>query len=96
MGRFIEPLGGADPECIFGNEGFEAFKQYIEENIQYPAVETTADRVVVVMRFTLKPNGEISDIETLRSPGQSFTAEATRLIMEVPSWNPAFTASGIN
>jgi len=75
-------------------EGFKEFKQYIEENIQFPDVETTASRVTVILRFTVKPSGEISDIIALRSPGQPFTQEATRLIMDGPSWNPASDENG--
>ena len=74
--------------------GFPAFKDYIKENIQFTEVETTTDRVVVILRFTVTSAGEITDIVPLRSKGEPFTQEAIRLIKEGPSWNPATDENG--
>ncbi|MEN8230963.1 MAG: carboxypeptidase-like regulatory domain-containing protein, partial [Bacteroidota bacterium] len=64
VGRGIQPTGvptGAYSTVKLGDEipgsqrsaqpsdGYRAFKQYIEENIQFPEVKTTSDRVVVVL-----------------------------------------------
>jgi hypothetical protein len=74
--------------------GFKAFKQYMEASIKYPDVESTAERAVVILRFTVKPSGDLTSIIPLRSPGEPFTQEAIRLIKEGPSWNPAFNDDG--
>lgn len=74
--------------------GFDVFKKYMEENIQFPDVETSADRVVVVLKFTVTSEGDLSDFTALRSPGESFTREAIRLINEGPSWNPGYDDKG--
>jgi len=74
--------------------GFKAFKQYMEESIKYPDVESTAERAVVILRFTVKPSGDLTSIIPLRTPGEPFTEEAIRLIIEGPSWNPAFNDDG--
>ena len=74
--------------------GYRAFKQYIENNIQFPEVETTTDRVVVILKFTVTTAGEITDIVPLRSKGEPFTQEAIRHIKEGPSWNPATDENG--
>ena len=74
--------------------GYRAFKQYIENNIQFPEVETTTDRVVVILKFTVTTAGEITDIVPVRSKGEPFTQEAIRLIKEGPSWNPATDDNG--
>ncbi len=74
--------------------GYRAFRQYLENNIQFPEVETTTDRVVVILKFTVTSAGEITDIVPLRSKGEPFTQEAIRLIKEGPSWNPATDDNG--
>jgi hypothetical protein len=80
---------GAEPE-----EGLEAYKIYIEEQIRFPAGDTISKREVVVLKFNVALDGSISQITTLRSPGDPFTEEAIRLLNEGPSWNPAKNESG--
>lgn len=75
--------------------GDRAFKQYIETNIQFPEVETTTNRVVVILKFTVTSAGEIKNFITVRSSGELFTQEAIRLIKEGPSWNPATDDNGV-
>jgi hypothetical protein len=74
--------------------GYEAFESYVEKNIRFPAEDTTTLRAVVVLTFTVKANGAISDILPLRSPGPDFTEEAVRLLNEGPPWVPATDTSG--
>ena len=74
--------------------GIEAYKIYMEKNIQFPAGDTLSKREVVVLKFSVKPDGNLSGILTLRSPGQAFTEEAIRLLEEGPAWNPAQGENG--
>jgi len=74
--------------------GFKDFKLYIEENIQFPLEDTINQKAVVVIKFKVGGTGEISEIMTLRSPGELFTDEAIRLLTEGPSWNPARNENG--
>lgn len=83
------PVRSAQP-----SEGYRAFKKYIEENITFPATDDPADRAVVVLRFTVTTDGEIKDPIPLRTPGDTFTQEAIRLVTEGPSWEPASDESG--
>lgn len=80
---------GAEPEG-----GLEAYKMYIEEQIRFPAGVTISKREIVVLKFNVALDGSISQIKTLRSPGDPFTEEAIRLLKEGPSWNPAKDESG--
>jgi len=81
--QFAQPAGG-----------YKAFKTYIEKNIRFPAEETDIDRAVVVLRFTVTSEGKIRDIIPLRSQGELFTAEAARLLLKGPAWNPATDQTG--
>ncbi len=80
---------GAEPEG-----GLETYKMYIEEQIRFPAGDTISKREVVVLKFNVESDGSISRINTLRSPGDSFTEEAIRLLNDGPSWNPAKNENG--
>ena len=80
---------GAEPEG-----GLEAYKMYIEEQIRFPAGYTNSKREVVVLKFNVALDGSISQILTLRSPGDPYTEEAIRLLNEGPSWNPAKDENG--
>jgi len=80
---------GAEPEG-----GLEAYKMYIEEQIRFPAGYTISKREVVVLKFNVALDGSISQIQTLRSPGDPYTEEAIRLLNEGPSWNPAKDENG--
>ncbi len=80
---------GAEPEG-----GLEAYKIYIEEQIRFPAGDTISKREVVVLKFNVESDGSISRINALRSPGNSFSEEAIRLVNDGPSWNPAKNENG--
>ena len=74
--------------------GIEAYKMYMEKNIRFPSGDTLSKREVVVLKFTVKSDGNLHGILTLRSPGQAFTEEAIRLLEEGPKWNPAQGENG--
>ena len=81
---------GAEPEG-----GLPAFKMYIEEQIRFPAGDSLIKREIVVLKFNVSREGSISNIQSLRSPGEQFTEEAIRLVTEGPSWKPARNESGV-
>jgi hypothetical protein len=74
--------------------GIEAYKIYMEKNIRFPAGDTLSKREVVVLKFSVNPDGKLSGVTSLRSPGQAFTEEAIRLLEEGPLWNPAQGENG--
>jgi TonB family protein len=74
--------------------GLDAFKMYIEEQIRFPAGDTSNMKGVVVLTFHVEADGTLSNIQTLRSPGEPFTEEAIRLLKEGPAWKPARNESG--
>ena len=55
----------------------------------FPEGYTPGKREIVVLKFTLRSNGTITDINSLKSPGESYSQEAVRLIQEGPRWTPA-------
>jgi len=80
----LETSSGAAPIA-----GFDSFTTYVRENLRFPAEDTIARRAVVVLRFTVTPEGIIRDIRPLHTDGEAYTREAERLLLEGPPWNPA-------
>ncbi len=79
------------PEPVIGTKNY---KKYLEQNIEFPRVDTDLQRAIVVLRFKVTRNGKIKDIVALKSPGEAFTSEAIRLLKEGPDWNPASNDKG--
>ena len=70
--------------------GNSAFKDYIKQNIQYPtSALDSKTKGTVRLKITVLRNGDISNIEVLKSLGTDFDDEAIRLIKEGPKWEPA-------
>jgi len=74
------------PSPVTGNR---KYKEYIQENLKYPAGDTTITRAVVVLNFMVAENGRPKNISILKSPGKSFSEEAIRLLVSGPDWYPA-------
>lgn len=85
---------GAEYSVAEPSIGFKDYKQYMEDNILFPQEEPETKKEVVVLKFTVTRAGAITDVLVLRSPGVSFTEEATRLLMDGPAWNPASNEQG--
>jgi hypothetical protein len=69
--------------------GYKAFRDYIEENMVFPEGYTPGEREIVVLNCTVTSSGSMSDIIPLKSPGESYTMEAIRLLQQGPTWKPA-------
>jgi TonB family protein len=67
----------------------KAYQNYIKDNLHYPeeALETKI-KGVVILQFTVKPNGEISQIIVIKGLGYGCDQEAIRLLEEGPKWVP--------
>lgn len=78
--------GHIPPQPIIGRADFD---NYIQDNIRRPDTASTGQRVVVVMNFIVRENGNIDSIKIIRSPGKNFSDEAVRLLREGPAWRPA-------
>lgn len=74
----------AEPVC-----GYIEFNEYIKENLRYPVDATGGSREVVVIDLPLSESGRKGVPIIVKSPGESFSAEAIRLILEGPEWSPS-------
>ncbi|MFD2148467.1 energy transducer TonB [Mucilaginibacter antarcticus] len=69
--------------------GMESFGKYLASNIKYPAVDRNAGiQGKVILTFVVEADGTLSDIKSVRSPSQTLTDEAIKVMKKSPKWNP--------
>jgi TonB family protein len=61
----------------------------VEENIRVPETLKAGEKAIVIVNFIVRNTGEIDSLKVIRSPGDEFSSEAKRLIIEGPQWRPA-------
>ena len=76
--------------------GVEEMKSYMHENLRFPkeCQERGIDGVVLV-RFIVTPDGDIENEQIIRSVDPQLSAEALRVVRNMPKWKPA-TKDGKN
>ncbi|MES2558806.1 MAG: energy transducer TonB [Bacteroidota bacterium] len=63
--------------------------QYIAKNIRYPAkAKETGIQGRVIAQFVVTGEGEITQIEILKTPDELLSNEVIRLIGTMPVWRP--------
>lgn len=69
--------------------GHGELMKFISKNLKYPptAMENN-EQGLVVLKFVVGKEGEISDIEVVRSVSPALNAEAVRVIKMLPKWIP--------
>ena len=69
--------------------GMSAYKSYIDSTLIYPESITDSSRAVVVLKFSISPDGRPRNFREIRSPGPDFTSEAIRVVKKGADWIPA-------
>lgn len=69
--------------------GQAALQQYINTHIEYPALAKESEiQGKVILRFVVKGNGEVGEVQILRGVDPLLDAEAIRVVKTLPKWNP--------
>jgi TonB family protein len=72
-------------------KGIEAFGRFLSRNINFPWVELEKGiRGRVVVKFVVEKNGQLVDLNIIRSPGARFSAEVLRVLKLSPTWTPGY------
>ena len=69
--------------------GDKALTEWLQKNIKYP--EEAAQQGIqgtVYLRFVIKPDGSVSNVEVVRKTNPLLDEEAIRVVKEMPKWNP--------
>ncbi len=69
--------------------GVKDMMKFIKAHISYPEI-AIKDNVqgTVILDFVVNQKGHITDMKILRSPGQSLSNEAMKIIHSMPTWIP--------
>lgn len=75
------------PEFPGGTDGL---MQFISKNIHYPESSVKAnEKGIVYVKFIVQKDGKVSKVEVIKSSSyEALDKEATRIISEMPKWNP--------
>lgn len=69
--------------------GDRAMCEFIIKNMRHPMLTQQLDiEGTAVVRFTIEKDGGITDAKAVRSPHNSLSEEAVRLVMSMPAWTP--------
>lgn len=68
--------------------GMNALFKYITANLKFPAISDVCVQGRVVLRFVVRKDGSIGDVEVLHSLHPSFDEEAVKVIRGMPRWTP--------
>jgi len=87
-----EPAAGAAERAGYASPmpsgGWEAFRGWAARNIRYPEGIEPVVRQEVIVSFTVKTDSTLSGLKAMSSPGEPFTREAFRILLEGPKWVP--------
>ena len=69
--------------------GMEKFYAFLSSKIRYPeAAKEVGTQGKVVLTFVVERDGSLTDIKTLRDPGNGLGEEAIRVLKLAPRWSP--------
>ena len=69
--------------------GQKALLQYISENIKYPSIaQENGIQGRVVVRFVVKKDGTVGDVQVLRGVDATLDKEAVRVVKSIPNFIP--------
>jgi TonB family protein len=69
--------------------GIENFYRFIGENMRFPEEAARFNlQGTVIVSFTINKEGNIEDVEIIKSVGPSLDQEATRILLLSPKWVP--------
>lgn len=69
--------------------GYQKMMEYIVKNIKYPQIaRETNIRGKVYLKFVVRKDGSITDVEVQRGIGGGCDEEAVRVVKSMPKWNP--------
>lgn len=77
--QFAEPEGGRN-----------GFKNYLSKEVKYPeeALKNKAEGKVTI-RFTVEPDGQLTDFQIIKGIGYGCEEELIRLVRQGPAWKPS-------
>ena len=66
--------------------GFPEYRKYLKNNIIAPESMTEGETERVKVKVTIHKDSQIRRVDIISSPGEEFSKEAIRLLLEGPEW----------
>lgn len=85
----IHAFDAVDVKPTFQGQDAGTFAYWVAHNLKYPEVAAKngiCGRVLV--EFVVEKDGSITDVKALKSPDESLSEEAVRVISNSPEWEP--------
>lgn len=69
--------------------GESAMYEFLGTNIHYPAeAQKQGIQGMVIVSFTIDKDGSVTEAKAVRSPHESLSKEAVRVVLSMPKWSP--------
>ncbi len=68
--------------------GREELYAFLKKNINIPQEQKQGVSVRVVLRFTINPEGDLSEIQIVEGAPHRYNAESVRVLSKMPRWTP--------
>lgn len=69
--------------------GYAKMMKFLQDNIQYPAMEKDNDiQGTVYVQFVVEKDGSITQTKAVKGPTGNMKQEAVRVVKMMPKWNP--------
>lgn len=68
--------------------GVEAMKNFMLKNLHQPDDIEEGEKLVVIAKFVVDKNGNISDVEIIQNGREDLDDEVKRVINKMPKWKP--------
>jgi TonB family protein len=69
--------------------GMQKFYELIKNNIRYPdEMRQSSIEGKVFLQWVVEKDGSVTDLKAIRAPGYGSEEEATRVLSQLPKWNP--------
>jgi protein TonB len=81
-----EPLIQREPEFPGGTKAWLAF---LQRHLMVPGDLEDGEKKIVVVRFIVSPEGNLTGFEVLQSAGNIYDQEVIRVLKKMPKWKPA-------
>ena len=86
--RTTTPLKKVEGTAVFPG-GADALSTYFKTNLKCPQILNAGDLKLVKAAFSIAPDGTVTRIRILQSPGKTFNQEVIRVLKAMPRWQPA-------
>lgn len=69
--------------------GIASFNKQFISRFRTPDLPSDIKRIQIIIQFTIEADGTVTDLKTLRDPGNGAAKEAIRVLNSMPKWIPA-------